>query len=532
MTLALCSCRKEGTPPGPVETDIRVEFNVTLPAPVHMATRAGIDTDVENIDLLIFDESSNFIERISVDEISGDDANKTFTALLDASESARTIHIVANGRTAANADRVNFSYITIGMSEDDAIPALVTNPMTVASEGAMTPLVMWGRKLLPSISSSTTVGGIALLRSLAMIQVGKDTPTASNGLGNFEITSATLHSASSRGKVTPFIDFSTNVTSAPNEVATPRINYYTSNGYISTGANPVLYLYERENSLDDHMSLIIGGEWNGTPGYYKFILTDDDDEFYQIIRNHRYIVTVIRASGAGFPTIQQAVENEASNIEIEITDSNDELHFIYGDATTELGASDNVLRLYGGVPNNTLIDIATVFATQPLSSSNIVTDNVTALTNLEFVSVPNGLQILRGRWSNTNTAIGTITIQYGKLSHTIHVEATGSIRSGAGGWQQGAGQTTYCPVFTAVNKPWFAQVTEGANNTNLGTVNGQNVKYGDPGSDYTSLNSADHGDTAYMYVNGGKSGGSGRAVIKVEYISGLNYMKGQFVKND
>lgn len=533
--LSLSGCITDpGEERGPVRNGIQVTFNVTLPGPVHLSTRAGTDTDIENIDLLIFDESNEFIERVSVDDISGDDATKTFSVVLDASASPRLIHLVANGRTSTNLDRVNFSHITTGMPESVAIPALTTSPMSTASVDQITPLVMWGRKLLPSISSGT-ISGITLLRSQAKIEVGKGVPDASNGLDSFEITSATLHQASAIGKVAP-ANYQTSaiVPTSPNEISIlpPRVNYYTGNGYIATGANPVLYLYDRVNTTTDPMALIIGGTWNGTPGYFKVLLKDDNDVLYHIVRNHRYIVTVTRASGVGFPTIAEAVNNQASNIEIDITDANDELHFIYADATTELGASDNVLRLYGGVPNNTLIDIATVFATQPLTSSNIVPSNVPALTQLEIVTASNGYQILRGRWSNTSTGIGTITIQYGSLSHTIHVEMTGSIRSGAGGWQQGAGQTTYCPVFTAANKPWFAQVTEGANNTNLGTVNGQNVKYGDPGSNYTSLNSADHGDTAYMYVDGGKSGGSGRAVIRVEYISGLSYMKGQFIKND
>jgi hypothetical protein len=105
-------------------------------------------------------------------------------------------------------------------------------------------------------------------------------------------------------------------------------------------------------------------------------------------------------------------------------------------------------------------------------------------------------------------------------------------RLAAGSREQGAGQTTYAPIFTATDKPWFAQVSEGANNTSLGTVSGQSIKFGDNGANYTSLDSNIHGDIAYMYADNGKGGGGGKSVIKVTFYNGGNYMKCQFIKND
>ncbi len=531
LSLSACLIDKESIPihrPGSgSETEdkrVVVTFNVTQPGQVNTPTRAAwSDSDIDNIDLLIFDESNKFLQRISADNITGSGGSNSFSVRIDASNKARTIHIVANGRDATtNADRINFSDISAAMLESQAIPGLVTNPMPVASEEAMTPLIMWGRVSIQYITSNTTINGVSLLRSQAVIQLGEGTANASNGLNNFTITSATLHSASARGRLTPANYMGgAALQILPNDVPSPRINYYTSNGYISTGATPLLYLYERINSTSDYVSLIIGGEWNGVAGYYKIFLKDNSGVPYHIIRNHRYIVTVVRASGTGYPTIAEAVQNESSNIEITITDARDELHFIHGDATMELGVSNNILQVISSGPNeSTTIDIATVYATPDNSLSLSASSSATGLTNLVF-SAPaaDGTRKLRATVSS-NVGSGAITIKYGKLSHTIDVIHISSV------WTECSRNAVICPLFTSANKPWAATIDSGSENLfRVDDIFDTGTKYnGGTAEGHSYLDSYTTSANAWIYTH---TKHTTIGIIDVHFMESGNFKKGK-----
>lgn len=522
--LLLFSCQNTEDPANGAQGYVDVVFSVALPEQVETPTKAPYsDTDIDNIDLLVFDQANMFLERIKVNTVSGTGSTKTFTARLDASLQARTIHIVANARNlTTDADRIDFSYVTLNKPESEAIPSLISNPMTTPSEAEIMPLIMWGRITLPSIASNTTPYDVKLLRSQACLQVLKGTPDATNGLADFEITSATIHAAAATGRVAPAAyTVPASIPTTPTEVASPptRINYYAS-GYIVTGQTPIMYMYERNNISSDYAAVIIEGKWKGTSGYYKVILKDNFDNILNIVRNHRYIVTVIKALGAGYATRQEAINNQASNIQVSITDERGELHFIQTDGTGELGVSINMLKLWGTAAGN--IDIANVFATR-YSQLSVSSSNIPGLSGLNF---PAGTEnrVLKGNWTGNTVQSGTITITDGLLNHTINVIIEPALSS----MFASSDADSYCHnLFTAVNMPWFAEIERGSENVRLHPSISTSSSYSGSTDFGNSYLENKYTDNAFLHVmNTG-----GLAIVKVSYIEAGSLTVGKIVIN-
>lgn len=518
--LLLCSCLKE-YPQRQANGSVSVTFTVTLPDQIVERTRAAYsDTDIENIDLLLFDQADKYIGRVRVDVVEGAGSQKSFTARVDASTTPRTIHIVANGRTPQGVDRIDFDVLTLDMPESTAIPLLATKQTTSISEATILPLVMWGRTTVSAITSNMTVSGVELLRSQAVVQVRKATGV-SNSLDDFEIIGATLHSVSSAGKVAPIDYTAPGTPTTLNEAPGPRIDYYDANAYIATGTTPVLYLYERDNTAADFLALIIHGSWKGTPGYYKVLLQDQNGVPMDVIRNHRYNVTVVEAAGTGHATIVEAVNSSGTNIRVEIEDAHDDIYFMYADGTKELGVSSNVLRVYGAPPSWGLdVDIATVFTSDSMAG---YTNAVPALTDLYWIGpMANGTYLLSSSWySGFGDGNSFITLHYGDLRHRIDV-----IYEEVTPWMQGEQNAVYMQLLSPSVAPWTAQIVRGENDTRL-YHSGDPIKY-NGGTDfgYTRLGSDASPAGLWVFSHTGSKQDNSAAVIEITYMEAGNFKKG------
>ena len=113
---------------------MNVALSETLPEPenVHSLARSYTDSEIKNVDVLVFDEEGKFMERVKVDggELTPSGTEISFSIRLDATSKRRVIHLVTNGRSPdGGTDRLNFNDITSGMLESAAIPALGTTAM-------------------------------------------------------------------------------------------------------------------------------------------------------------------------------------------------------------------------------------------------------------------------------------------------------------------------------------------------------------------------------------------------------------------
>ena len=237
---------------------VEVAFSVNLPQPepVHVYTRTGTpytDTDIKNMDVLVFDKDGKFMNRYKVEtaDLGTIVGGVSFSVRLDATPDRRIIHLVANGRTPDGmTDRLNFASLVPGASELAAISSLQTASLSTVNTGAGTllanvmPLVMWGRSVLNGISVVTKAEGVKLLRAAACVQVRKGSAQAGNGLSDLTLEGITVHNGACHGFLAP--------ADCTGDVVTPSIAHPATDGpYLdfqkgwSNGIEPTLYIYER-----------------------------------------------------------------------------------------------------------------------------------------------------------------------------------------------------------------------------------------------------------------------------------------------
>ena len=179
ICILFASCASDDSRPAQTPRQVNVALTVTLPEPenVHSLARSYTDSEIRNVDVLVFDEDGKFMERVKVDggELTPSGTEISFSICLDATSKRRVIHLVTNGRTPDGVtDRLNFGDVTPAMSESVAMLALKTSTFTGTLVDNVMPLIMWGRVELPTgINIVTKADNVKLLRAVACVQVKK-----------------------------------------------------------------------------------------------------------------------------------------------------------------------------------------------------------------------------------------------------------------------------------------------------------------------------------------------------------------------
>lgn len=438
LSMASCSTSDDGGESTRHEVELTFSLKVeqSVSSIVSMRSSSYTDSSIRCIDLLVFDETGKFMQRIAVNGIEGSESSPTFTVRLPASSASRTIHVIANGRNQENVDVINFNDISLGMTED----AMALSLKIVSSLSAYTspelPLVMWGKKVLSSgIALGTETGTIHLIRQVAAMRVECATGTSNNGINDFTLKGFSLQQSAAQGKVIPNDHSSSDV--VPTFVSVPStmsyIDYINPNGsgvwYTTTTSTPNAttdaYLYERSNVLDNTgLSVIVHGAYSGTDGYYKVWLSKDG-VVVNPIRNHLYKIQIIRVSGPGYPTLQEALTaNYSANISVDITDSNGDITYIIVDSRYELGVTAQMISLAASGGEG--MTICSILCTNPALTPT-ATANVDWITNLTLTrsTSDNIRYTLKGKLtSTTSIRSGTITVRAGSLRLTFTVTQT------------------------------------------------------------------------------------------------------------
>lgn len=247
------------------------------------------------------------------------------------------------------------------------VPALLRfeqadgTPWNTARPG-FTPLPLWGQTRNAFTPQAAAIGTIGMLRAVARIDVGVNLiggdgngrydlaaidgrPTDLDG-HTFEIKSVTLCNAARNGTlapdparydtpnntvVTPSIDAST-----AYHTTAPRYTYSAdAPGAATNMLRRQIYLPEVKNKGIDRneqaFCIVVGGSYNGGPeSYYRVDFYNRTDPAtgepvkpsagnrYDILRNHAYVINILRVRGAGYATADIAAASEPVNMEIEI----------------------------------------------------------------------------------------------------------------------------------------------------------------------------------------------------------------------
>ncbi len=504
---ASCSNGGEDENRGAAYGKVNVALSVTLPEPenVHSLARSYTDCEIKNVDVLVFDEDGKFMERVKVDggELTPSGTEISFSIRLDATSKRRVIHLVTNGRTFdGGTDRLNFNDITSDMLESAAIPALKTTAMTSGSlEDHVMPLIMWGRVELPTgINIVTKAEGVKLLRVAACVQVKKGMVSAVNGLNDFVIQSITVNKGFDRGYLTPtnYLTTVTPVTGHP--LAGSILNY--ANGW-SDGETPSLYIYERNCTVSDYMGVIIKAKYKGQEGYYKVVMVDNGGTPLNVVRNHRYIITVVSVSGPGYANVADAINFAPSNaLKVELTDEDADFPCIVADAQHRMTMSNNVFNLYGknqttSVANS--IEICTVYSSRGVTP--VVTGGTAWLTGLQVQSLGSNKYKIVGNFVGTSTFVATtLTIACDNLSQSVDVSWNPEISS------QKDGDSYVLDLVNATNHNWTIQIMNPSSTTWLALHPTANVPSAFPGVDvFLSSLSSNFYTHAYLHVGIGSN---------------------------
>lgn len=483
LTSCLIGNEDEGEASG---GQVEVSFLVTLPQSEAVNTRAGLpygDTDIKNVDVLVFDKNGKFMSRVKVDEaaLTTTVRGVRFSVRLDATPDTRTLHLVANGRTADGVtDRVNFGSLTAGMSESTAIPALTT--LSLDNSGLLAdilPLVMWGRTALNGISLVTKAEGIQLLRTVACIQV----KTAPSVLADLTVEKIGLVGAVKQGYLAP-VSY-TDEASTPTEARpVASASVWDLSQTWSVESSPILYTYERKNTVSNYQSVIISAIYKGQSCFYKVALASDTGTVLDIVRNHRYNLNILRADGPGYADINTAIASAPSNaLKVALTDEDEDFPLIVADGQYVMGLSNNSTVVYGAPSGK--VDLGTVYSSRGIKPVLSVPADCNWLTGLDAISIGNNKYTIVGTLTNGGANHSTtLTLACDNLLQTMQVDWTPVISS---------------PVVLVSedDQNWTAQIVSG---TIL-----LNPYHPAVGSMVTSL-TGKYSLSAYLYVSAGAKG--------------------------
>lgn len=427
ICILFASCASDDSRPTQTPRQVNVALTVTLPEPenVHSLARSYTDSEIRNVDVLVFDEDGKFMERVKVDggELTPSGTEISFSIRLDATSKRRVIHLVTNGRTPDGVtDRLNFGDVTPAMSESVAMLALKTSTFTGALVDNVMPLIMWGRVELPTgINIVTKADNVKLLRAVACVQVKKGAVDATNGLNDFTVQSITVNKGADCGYLTP-TNYSTTVTPVTGRpLSGSTLNY--ANGW-SDGETPSLYIYERNCTSGDYMGVIIKAMYKGKEGYYKVVMVDNVGTPLNVVRNHRYIITVVSVNGPGYASVTDAINFAPSNaLKVELTDEDSDFPCIVADAQHRMTMSNSVFNLYGKNQTTSVangIEICTVYSSRGVTP--VVTGGTTWLTGLQVQSLGNNKFKIVGNFAGTSTLVSTtLTLTCDNLSQSVEV---------------------------------------------------------------------------------------------------------------
>ena len=243
-----------------------------------------------------------------------------------------------------------------------------------AAEGA-TPLPLWGETQTAFTTQVVRVSTIHLLRAVARIDVGVNLSgqlrdeeggftgrydlTSADYKGNdtdlaghtFEIEEVTLHNAAREGFIAPdpsHLQRTGNGLTVEAPTFDDRLALHESGlTYTKEGGGEAgnmlrsqIYLPETPNGTDDNTSafyLVVKGKYNGGAStYYRIDFYDraakedgagsehegyvkpSAENRYDILRNHAYVINILRVRGDGYPTEADAAASEPINMEVDV----------------------------------------------------------------------------------------------------------------------------------------------------------------------------------------------------------------------
>ncbi len=345
MLIVACSDQTE-TEKNIIVGDNQTIVRLTLDA--GLMTKANVTTEatVNELALLVFEEESgSYSYKYSVQPVR--QSANTYEATLKSTDSGVKLYALANASPLPS--------LSEGAPEADLIQAAVLNNTAAGPEY----LPMYGDIGFAQLPENGSVTGtVSLLRAVASVQVD-----AGKVEDKFILKSIQGYRANSKIQVIPDTwtlneagEKMVTAPSVPAGVTSLMTDAVTSNGGSSIAG---LYLPEAVSYSDqgdriaEATCLIIGGVYlkddpqNTAVTYYRIDFKNSSGEdFGQLLRNHKYKISITEVSGPGEASPQAAGEKEASHMDnnLIVMDDDDD-GIIHGPDGTFIALETNLIRV-------------------------------------------------------------------------------------------------------------------------------------------------------------------------------------------
>lgn len=331
-----------------------VKFSISLPgsSPTTRALSAAQENDVEEIDILIFEQGISGkcmnIVSCSGTEIhnEGSAPYKKKSVRVKMRYGTYDIVMLANAHgTVSTANLIGKTKTEMMGVLTETIP---TDGKWIATSSATgyKPIPMWGDISNVTIDQPTSILGadIVLTRMLARVDVQIATGVS------FILTSVDVYNYNTEGALVPTTanwDSSNNRVNAPTIPSSSTLtkgpleyNNDNSNNEINTTENKCaaeIYLFAAENHTGtgihttskeplNRTCVVVGGRYGSdpTPTYYRADFstgTGDNEVFLDVLRNHHYTFNITKVGSSGHDTSEGAFEG-TQNIDFTVEVSN------------------------------------------------------------------------------------------------------------------------------------------------------------------------------------------------------------------
>jgi hypothetical protein len=349
------SCNEEELKQNPVDysgEEQEIVFSMDLPAISNVTPQLrSIDQAQENtiktIDLLAFrkdDSGSTFNYHyegvLTSDNTTGEKEQKCKIKVRLAEYEQEFViitnagTIVKNAVTSSNGQSVSKDAFLAKLEYSLSGAGAKWNVISASNYDA---LPMWG-ETSTTVTQNTNHLSVSLLRMLAKIDIQLDESKLNDLKTVFKIKSVRLYNTHTKGLIVPN---SANVQKSNNGVSVTApslpvasgkylgpLEYrdFSSPGIPDVAMKGAIYTFETKapENNDPYGALqatcaVIGGVY-GSDTSESFYRVDfqKDNNFMNILRNHRYLVNIVSVSGSGYSTPDEAFHNKAVNMDANI----------------------------------------------------------------------------------------------------------------------------------------------------------------------------------------------------------------------
>ena len=359
----MLSCRALGednlTNDGKLSTTISVVLP-QIPDALPQTRAMAMKPQMTNLYLAVFDENGYLLEYVKADNTTEmakeNETEYLFNVSLTPTDFRTIVHFIGNAP-----ETVSFG------TETETIGKLFTENGNEA---------YWERVVFPNgikkgtdgkLSSEVTdiLTDIRLVRNFAWIKLTSES-------SNFVIDSYCVMNTRTKGSVAPYNTNSSEFADFANQQTYADLISESYNGFIPADAelnkaipdestwfkandvnseNYAYYVYEREKPIADPTFVLVKGTYTPEGGaamknrYYKVDLRKANGDYFPIIRNFRYNLTITTVKHEGHETAQEAVDGAGS-----------------GDVSTAIETEDytnisnNVARIFVSYTDTTLVN--------------------------------------------------------------------------------------------------------------------------------------------------------------------------------